>query len=96
MCTVPCEGILNEHPGVARTALVGVGEPGAQEPVIIAELANGGDPAAVGPELVAMAAEHQVTAPIKRALFHPSFPVDARHNAKIKRELLAVWAAKQS
>jgi len=25
-------------------------------------------------------------------LFHPGFPVDIRHNAKITRERLAVWA----
>ena len=28
--------------------------------------------------------------------FHPEFPVDVRHNAKIFREKLAVWAAHQS
>ena len=28
-------------------------------------------------------------------LFHPAFPVDIRHNAKIFREKLAVWAAKE-
>jgi len=27
-------------------------------------------------------------------LFHPSFPVDIRHNAKISREKLALWAEK--
>jgi hypothetical protein len=28
-------------------------------------------------------------------LFHPAFPVDVRHNAKIFREQLAVWAARR-
>jgi len=28
-------------------------------------------------------------------LFHPSFPVDIRHNSKIFREKLAIWAEKQ-
>ena len=28
-------------------------------------------------------------------LFHPSFPVDIRHNSKIFREKLAVWAARK-
>jgi hypothetical protein len=28
-------------------------------------------------------------------LIHPRFPVDVRHNAKIFREKLAVWAAEQ-
>jgi hypothetical protein len=34
-----------------------------------------------------------LTASIQDFLFHPSFPVDIRHNAKIFREKLAVWAA---
>ena len=44
-------------------------------------------------ELLAMAAENQLTAAIRSVLFHPAFPVDIRHNAKIFREKLAVWAA---
>jgi len=28
--------------------------------------------------------------------FHPRFPVDIRHNAKIGREALAAWAAQRS
>jgi nucleoside-diphosphate-sugar epimerase len=39
---------------------------------------------------------HDVTAPITRFFFHPSFPVDARHNAKIFRDRLAAWAATQT
>jgi hypothetical protein len=35
------------------------------------------------------------TRDIKDLLFHPSFPVDVRHNAKIGRERLALWAGKQ-
>ena len=31
---------------------------------------------------------------IKNILFHPGFPVDVRHNAKIKRLLLRDWAKK--
>ena len=32
---------------------------------------------------------------IATILFHPAFPVDIRHNAKIFREKLAVWAARK-
>ena len=32
---------------------------------------------------------------IETILFHPSFPVDIRHNSKIFREKLAVWAARK-
>jgi acyl-CoA synthetase (AMP-forming)/AMP-acid ligase II len=37
MFTEPCEAIFNTHPHVHRSALVGVGEAGKQQPVMIAE-----------------------------------------------------------
>ncbi len=46
-------------------------------------------------ELLALARATPHTAEIRTLLFHPKFPVDIRHNAKIFREKLAVWAAKQ-
>ena len=42
-----------------------------------------------------MGGSHAVTAGIGTFLFHDDFPVDIRHNAKIFREKLAVWAAEQ-
>ena len=36
-----------------------------------------------------------LTAGISDFLVHPGFPVDIRHNVKIFREKLAVWAAGQ-
>ena len=36
--------------------------------------------------------EHDHTRGIKTFLAHPKFPVDVRHNSKIFREKLAVWA----
>ncbi|MEI7782676.1 MAG: hypothetical protein WCJ18_12230, partial [Planctomycetota bacterium] len=47
-------------------------------------------------ELRAIGAADPVTASIERFYFHHSFPVDARHNAKIFRDRLAVWAATQA
>ncbi|MEE7566865.1 hypothetical protein HH297_10730, partial [Xanthomonas sp. Kuri4-3] len=44
-------------------------------------------------ELRAIAAAHAHTAGITQFLAHPGFPVDIRHNAKIGREKLALWAA---
>jgi hypothetical protein len=44
-------------------------------------------------ELRALAASNPLTAAIAEFRFHPSFPVDIRHNAKIFREKLAAWAA---
>jgi hypothetical protein len=36
-----------------------------------------------------------LTAGIRDFLIHPAFPVDIRHNAKIFREKLAVWASRR-
>ncbi|MBI4347301.1 MAG: AMP-binding protein [Elusimicrobia bacterium] len=88
--TVQCEGVFNRHPAVKRTALVGVGEPPAQRPVLVVELEKGITPtAALRAELFELGARYC----INDLLFHPSLPVDIRHNAKIGREKLAVWAA---
>jgi hypothetical protein len=35
------------------------------------------------------------TANVEAFLFHPKFPVDIRHNAKIGREQLARWAERE-
>ena len=96
--TIPCEAIFNTHPDVFRTALVGVGASGSQRPVICIELEKGTDTAKIAKihqELLAIGAEHEVSRNIKTFLFHPEFPVDIRHNAKIFREKLAVWAEEQ-
>ncbi|QXE92024.1 fatty acid CoA ligase family protein [Geomonas subterranea] len=93
--TIPCEAVFNTHPAVFRSALVGVGEPGALTPVICIELEKNvkADQEQIRTELKSLAEEHIHTRAIETFLFHPAFPVDIRHNAKIFREKLAVWAA---
>ena len=95
--TEQVEPVFNTHPQVRRTALVGVGEPGRQTPVLCYELQPGVgvDRARVEADLRAIGARHPHTARIARFLPHPGFPVDIRHNAKIGRETLAAWAAAQ-
>ncbi len=95
--TIPCEGVFNAHPEVRRTALVGVGAPGAQVPVLCVELEPGAGRRRVEirAELLALGSRHEHTKEIKTILFHDAFPVDIRHNAKIFREKLAVWAAER-
>ena len=44
-------------------------------------------------DLLQLGRNHHATKSIQDILFHKSFPVDIRHNAKIGREKLAVWAA---
>ena len=96
--TVPCEGIFNQHPEVHRSALVGVGDPPYQRPVLCVELEDkrkwkGSEQ--LKQEILALGISHPQTRAIKTLLFHPSFPVDVRHNAKIFREKLALWAGEQ-
>lgn len=89
--TIPCEAIFNTHPEVFRTALVGVN----QQPILCVELepdAQSEDKARIKKELLEIGSQHELTKAIKRIHFHPAFPVDIRHNAKIFREKLALWA----
>ncbi len=98
--TIPCEAISNEHPSVARSALVGIADPshaGKKLPVLIIEPVR---ETAVSPEKLlaevrALAAASPLTVAIRHFLIHPDFPVDIRHNAKIFREKLSVWAEKK-
>lgn len=101
MYPIRCEAICNQHAEVRRSALVGIGPAGRQRPVMIIEPCR--------PELIRdreasrrllsevrqMGRGNPLTAGIMHYLLHPGFPVDIRHNAKIFREKLAVWAAAQ-
>ncbi|MBI4240572.1 MAG: AMP-binding protein [Candidatus Rokubacteria bacterium] len=96
--TVRCEAIFNQHPDASRSALVGVGPRTRQRPVIVIEPKAGKmprGPAAVERfrrELLDLGSRSELAREIQDVLFHPAFPVDFRHNAKILREKLAVWA----
>src|SRR5690606_7054605 len=98
LCTEQVEPVFNAHPDVRRSALVGVGERGAQRPVLCVELragvARGRRPRIID-ELRRLGAGFAQAARVETFLFHPRFPVDIRHNAKIGREKLAAWAAGQ-
>lgn len=95
--TIPCEAVFNAHPRVFRSALVGVDSGCGIEPVLCVELEKDGgaapDREALRRELLALGAAQRHTRAIAQVLFHPAFPVDIRHNAKIGREQLAAWAA---
>ena len=99
--TIPCESIFNQHPDVKRSALVGIGLRTKQEPVIIIEptkankIKSSRERNKFIKELLKLGAFSSLTKAIKKVLFHPDFPVDVRHNAKIFREKLSLWAEKQ-
>jgi len=103
--SVCCEAIFNQHPDVNRSALVGIPERGLPEgklkPVIIIEPKNeeilldqDHRLLQLRTDLQILRRESPLTEGIETILFHPNFPVDIRHNAKIFREKLAVWAEK--
>jgi olefin beta-lactone synthetase len=96
--TEQVEPVFNVHPRVRRTALVGVGARGAQTPVLLVECEAGvgaDEHAAISAALRAIGGDHAHSARIHHILFHPRFPVDIRHNAKIGREALTAWAAER-
>ncbi len=97
--SIPCESVFNGHDAVYRSALVGVYSLKIQSkiPVIILEPEKGTDISEeqLITEAKQLGAESQLTRDIKHYLTYPDFPVDIRHNAKIFREKLAVWAETQ-
>ncbi len=101
MFTIPCEAIFNQHPSIYRSALVGFGPRGNQTPAIVAEPLPDRMPRKKKEiqllirELLELAKSMPHTSAIKNILIHKSLPVDVRHNVKINREQLALWASKQ-
>ena len=96
--TIPCEAVFNNHPAVFRSALVGIGRPPSQTPVICIEMEPGHaktDKEMLVDELLDMARSNPLTRNIRDILFHPGFPVDIRHNSKIFREQLSTWAERK-
>jgi acyl-CoA synthetase (AMP-forming)/AMP-acid ligase II len=114
------EAVVNAHPQVERSALVGVGDPGRQDPYFWVQLACDADyglwtgPAAgilaevwpppgpgrgPGAKFPGMRERMVGFARSNPGLFLPlagePLPVDARHNAKIRREILAERAARR-
>jgi acyl-CoA synthetase (AMP-forming)/AMP-acid ligase II len=96
--TEQVEPVFNVHPQVRRTALVGVGEKGRQRPVLCVEMRPGvkkTEHERILAELEKIGQGFVHTGRIETFLVHPKFPVDIRHNAKIGREQLALWATRR-
>ncbi|HID70393.1 MAG TPA: hypothetical protein EYP35_08040 [Desulfobacterales bacterium] len=97
--TIPCEALFNVHPEVFRTALVGVYSSKREDsiPAIIIEpLKTSTLPAQqLIAEVKEIGKQNPLTQDIDHYLIYPDFPVDIRHNAKIFREKLSVWASKE-
>ena len=95
--TIPCEAIFNGHPSIYRSAMVGLGEPGNQTPVMIVEPHAKHRPTTntaakqLVEELRELAIRNPLTGRITDIRIHPgTLPVDIRHNSKIFREQLSM------
>ncbi len=90
------EALIDEDPQVSRSAVVGIGPRGTQALVAVldaegTDLSPGLAPLNLSARLRAQVAQrdgHDLSA----VLVAPSFPTDIRHNSKIDRSRLAVWA----
>lgn len=91
------EPLFDSHPEIRRVALIGSGAPGRQRPCLVAEpinpkiVSNSVECRRLARDLRQLALRHERTTQIKAFYFHPAFPVDVRHNAKIHRLALANW-----
>jgi len=96
--TVPVEMVFNGLPGIRRTALVGVPDGAHRRPVLVVEptpASRTGD-AALAAHVRSVAADHPVAGVVTDVLVHRApFPVDIRHNAKIRRSKLSAWASQR-
>ena len=90
--TVCCEGILNAHAAVKRSALITVSSKGQRQAGLCVETLQKQSTAQqqkLRTELQQLAQKFKITASIAHFYFFKKLPVDRRHNAKILREQLA-------
>lgn len=93
------EPLFNSHPQVRRSALIAIGDGPEQRAALVVEpndpesVRSSADRRQLGRLLRQHVAAHPQASRIKLFYFHPSLPVDVRHNAKIHRLALARWAA---
>jgi acyl-CoA synthetase (AMP-forming)/AMP-acid ligase II len=99
--SIPLESIINQHPTVYRSALVGVKVDNTMTAAIVVQRWARGHAndksqeitdAQLSQDILELAANNPATADIQFVLVMDELPVDIRHNAKIFREKIALWA----
>lgn len=97
---VAAENAALTVPGVVRAAVVGVGPAGSQQVAVVVET----DPAvhrgarargSLAPEGLSRAVRHacgDIGVPVAAVLRVPEIPTDVRHNSKVDRPRVALWA----
>jgi acyl-CoA synthetase (AMP-forming)/AMP-acid ligase II/pimeloyl-ACP methyl ester carboxylesterase len=97
--SIPVERIFNPHEKVKRSALVAFEREARCEAAVVIEPYPQFWPQTQESreefrnEMLALARDNNLTSNIEKIFFHPSFPVDARHNAKIFRDKLGNLAS---
>jgi acyl-CoA synthetase (AMP-forming)/AMP-acid ligase II len=88
------EAVFNQHPDVARSALIGLGARGEQVPCVFYQpvATESRDEEEVWQELRLLGQQFPHTRGIKYFTDLEMMPVDVRHNSKILREVLVDWA----
>ena len=95
---IPIEAIFNQHPLIKRTALVGLGKVGNQIPAVVIERSDhfmsltSESQKRFKQELMLLGEKFPHTKDINHFFLYDYFPVDVRHNIKIDRLKLKVWA----
>ena len=87
------QDLLHADPGSGVVLVYRGGERGAEVPVLCVELEQDQTwSAELEAELAKLADGSKWAGVVRRIVHHPGFPVDPRHNSKIKREELKLWA----
>ncbi|MEY2745186.1 MAG: hypothetical protein RL112_228 [Planctomycetota bacterium] len=99
--SLPTQLCAQRHPAVRRAALVGVGARGEEAPVLVLQPSDAAFDRAEAAREVLLLLERsgaRAVAPWPRparALWKDEFPLDVRHNAKIRNEDLREWARRE-
>ena len=100
--TESVEAIVNSHPDVYRSALIGTGDRFSQAPMIVLEpwptLTHGRrlSDTQLADTIVRQLQENPRSCGVERVVVYPGkLPTDIRHNSKIFREKLTEWANKK-
>jgi acyl-CoA synthetase (AMP-forming)/AMP-acid ligase II len=93
--TIPIEHHFNKHPNVVRSGLVSVFKNNKKLAVLCIEIKHRKQKDKTISELELLAQETEESTLVKHFLVIKNLPVDPRHNAKIFREKLTLWAQKR-
>ena len=90
---VGIEQRVQDLSAVRLAAAVGVGPPGVQQVVLVIETVPPTRSVGLAPAGLAISVRGQAGVDVAAVLAVPALPVDIRHNSKIDRTRVAVWAA---